>query len=91
MPAVLALVAKWFCVHAIDQGLPPIAFLKTGDLPYWLANTSPAVVVIGYDDDTVFLNDPMFDEAPQCVDWNSFLLAWSEQDYFFALISNENT
>jgi hypothetical protein len=73
---------------ALDQGSPAIVFLMTGDLPCWSANTAHAVVAGGYDDHLVFLNDPMFDEAPQRVGWNDFMPAWSEQDYFFALISN---
>lgn len=72
---------------AVDQETPPIAFLMTGDLPYWSANTSHAVVVVGYDDQTILLNDPMFDEAPQRVSWGDFMLAWSEQDYAFAIVS----
>lgn len=72
---------------AVDQGVPPIAFVMTGDLPYWSANTSHAVVVVGYDDQSILLNDPMFDEAPQRVSWGDFMLAWSEQDFFFAIIS----
>lgn len=73
--------------QAIDNGVPPIVFVKTGDLPYWSANTSHAVVIVGYDEESVFLNDPMFDEAPQCVRWDDFMLAWSEQDYMFAIVS----
>ena len=60
---------------AIDQGNPPLAFLMTGDLPYWPANTSHAVVVVGYDEQDVDLNDPIFDAAPQHVSWGDFMLA----------------
>lgn len=72
---------------AVDQGTPPIAFIMTGDLPYWSSNTSHAVVVVGYEEQTINLNDPMFDEAPQHVSWGDFMLAWSEQDCSFAIIS----
>ena len=72
---------------AIDENQPVIVFVMTGDLPHWLDNTSHAVVLVGYDETTVFLNDPAFDEAPQSVAWNEFMLAWSEQDFMCAFIS----
>lgn len=71
---------------AIDQNLPPILFMKTGDLPYWQGNTAHAVVMIGYDEDTVLLADPQFADSPQRVGWGELMLAWGEQDYYFALI-----
>lgn len=73
--------------NALDQGTPPLVFLKTGDLPYWAADTAHAVVAIGYDDRGIYLNDPMLDSAPQHVNWDDFLLAWNEQDYVYALIT----
>ena len=72
---------------AIDRNQPPIVFLFTGDLPYWPENTSHAVVVVGYDEETVLLNDPEFDDAPQRAGWNEFMLAWGEHDYVYALVS----
>lgn len=72
---------------AIDQNQPIIAFVMTDDLPYWVDNTSHAVVVVGYDETSVMLNDPAFAAAPQSVAWNDFLLAWSEHDFTYALVS----
>lgn len=71
---------------AIDRGLPPIVFLSTGDLPYWQSNLRHAVLVVGYDDAAVYLNDPVFGEASQQVSWGDFMLAWSEFDYRYALL-----
>jgi ABC-type bacteriocin/lantibiotic exporter with double-glycine peptidase domain len=73
--------------QAIDLHLPVIAFLFTGDLPYWQANTPHAVVVVGYDDTHLYLNDPAFAIAPQSVQWDAFMLAWSEMDYAYAAIT----
>ncbi len=72
---------------AIDRNLPPILFVKTGDLPYWQDNTAHAVVMIGYGENTVLLADPQFVHSPQHIDWDALMLAWSEMDYYFALIS----
>ena len=73
--------------RAIDRNLPPIAFFFTGNLSYWQDDTSHAAVVVGYDDDTILLNDPQFDDAPKRIDWSEFMLAWGEQDYLYALVS----
>jgi ABC-type bacteriocin/lantibiotic exporter with double-glycine peptidase domain len=72
--------------NAIDRNLPVVVFLLTGVLPYWKENTSHAAVVVGYGEETVLLNDPLFEDAPQSVRWNEFMFAWSEQDYMYALV-----
>ena len=71
----------------IEQGNPLIAFVFTGDLPYWQANLRHAVVVIGFDAQFVQLLDPAFSDHPKQVAWGDFLLAWSEFDYRYAIIS----
>jgi hypothetical protein len=38
------------------------------------------VVVVGYDESVVYLNDPAFASAPQPVVWDAFLAAWAEYD-----------
>ena len=73
--------------QAIDRDLPVIAFLFTGELPYWPANTPHAVVIAGYDDAHLYVNDPAFAIAPQAVQWDEFMLAWSEMDYAYAVIT----
>jgi ABC-type bacteriocin/lantibiotic exporter with double-glycine peptidase domain len=73
--------------QAIDRNLPVIAFLFTGDLPYWQDNTPHAVVVVGYDDTNCHINDPAVGDAPQVVQWDEFMLAWGEMDYAYAVIT----
>ena len=72
---------------AIERATPPIVFVKTGDLPYWHDNTSHAVVLTGYDDEAVYLNDPAFVANPQRVSWDDFMLAWDELDNSYALVT----
>ena len=72
---------------AIDDGTPPILFLMTGDLPYWQGNTSHAVLLIGYDDTTARLADPVFPTSPQLTTWDELLLAWGEHDYAYATVT----
>jgi len=71
----------------IAQGRPCIVFLDTGELPYWSAATFHAVVVVGMDDEYVYVNDPAFDQAPQPITWGDFDLAWIEQGCYYAIIS----
>ena len=74
-------------LQALSSGVPPIVLLLTTNLTYWDRETAHAVVVIGIDDDTVTVNDPAFSASSQRVPRNEFLLAWSDFDYLYALIS----
>jgi uncharacterized protein YvpB len=69
------------------HGEPCIVFLRTGELPYWQEDTGHAVVLVGMDEDVVYLNDPAFAQAPQRVSRGDFLLAWLEFDYDYAVIT----
>lgn len=70
----------------LDQGSPVIVFVRTGELPYWAYTTDHAVVVVGYDEGHVYVNDPDRSESPIMVSRGDFELAWLERDYAFALI-----
>jgi len=73
---------------AIDQGIPPILFVSTGQLQtYWQDDVQHAVLVIGYDDTYLYLNDPAFPDAPKQVPLDEVMLAWLEFDYVYALIT----
>ena len=74
-------------ILAIDQNTPPIIFLRTGELSYWQSDTQHAVVVVGYDNDDLLLNDPAFQNAPQRVLADELMLAWDELDNFYALLT----
>ncbi len=62
---------------------PCIAFVMTGELPYWIDNTSHAVVVVGLDDDFIYLHDPDFKQDIQ-VPRGDFDLAWLKWDEYYA-------
>lgn len=70
----------------VQKGSPCLTFVQTGDLPYWDENTAHVIVVIGIDDDNIYVNDPAFDMAPQIISLDYFLLAWSEFDHRYAII-----
>ena len=71
-----ALIAK--------QGV--IAFVRTGELPYWLEDTAHALVVVGLVKDVVYVNDPAFEHAPIAVPAGDFELAWESFGSLFATI-----
>jgi ABC-type bacteriocin/lantibiotic exporter with double-glycine peptidase domain len=73
-------------LRAIDAGYPPVAFVWTGELPYWSLSTWHAVVVVGYDEQSVLVNDPAFEVAPQVVSRGDFDLAWIAYDAYYAFI-----
>jgi hypothetical protein len=83
----------------LSSGLPVIVAVRTDGLPHWINRTDiadeekatdHAVVVVGLDDDNVYVNDPDFAQAPQVIEINEFLLAWLEQDYAYAVIGLED-
>lgn len=70
----------------LQQGQSVIVFVRTGELPHWTYSTDHALLVIGYDEDHLYVNDPDRDEAPITVPRGDFELAWLERDYYYALI-----
>ena len=72
----------------LKEGIPLIVRVWTAMLDYWRITTSHVVVVVGYDDAHVFLNDPAFAAAPQRVHWDAFLAAWAEYDETAVIITS---
>ncbi|MEZ4518590.1 MAG: C39 family peptidase [Chloroflexota bacterium] len=72
----------------LGQGVPIIVFVRTGELPYWEANTDHAIVIVGYDIEKgeLFLNDPFFENPAIAVPIGDFELAWSERDFYYATL-----
>ncbi len=74
-------------VAYLARGVPCIAFVHTVHLGYWPEATRHAVVVVGVDEQQVYLDDPFFDVAPQIVSLLEFQLAWDEMDNTYAVIA----
>ena len=73
----------------LENGLPPIALVNTNELSYWDEATGHAVVVVGLEAETIYLNDPAFPDAPKKIAVDEFLLAWIDADQFYALVKLE--
>jgi uncharacterized protein YvpB len=55
-------------------------------LDYWPVETSHVVLIVGYDEQNVYINDPAFAEAAHTVPWDAFLAAWAEFDEMAVII-----
>ena len=71
----------------LNAGLPVIARVWAAMLDYWQVTTSHVVVVVGYGETSVYLNDPAFATVPQQVVWDAFLATWAEYDETAVVIS----
>ena len=70
----LELLRTW-----LAQDVPVIAFVQTAELPYWDGvEARHTVVVIGLDDENVYLLDPARDLDVITVSLGDFVLAWEE-------------
>ena len=72
----------------LQDGHPVIVFVLTDELPYWSCSTAHALVVVGYDEDYIYANDPYRAEAPIAIARGDFELAWQERDYHYVVISS---
>lgn len=61
--------------------------VRTDELPYWNYATDHAVVVVGFIENHVYVNDPAFAAAPIAVPLAAFELAWMNFDYRYAVLT----
>lgn len=91
----LGLFARWQRYGSLDLvqqylelGLPVIVAVRTWALPHWHpTDNEHAIVVVGFDDEAIYVNDPFFNEAPLLIPRERFLNGWADRDEQFALIS----
>jgi len=74
----------------LRKGVPCIVFLWTGNLEYWNIACWHTVVVIGFEENIIYVNDPFFSDAPQKADLHNFLNAWALCDFTLATIRKPN-
>ena len=76
--------------NALDQEIPPIILVYTGELPYWEQATAHAVVLLGFDEQAVHLNDPAIAQGDISVSLGDFELAWLEMANLYTLIAKRS-
>lgn len=72
--------------NCLDAQTPPIVFVNTGELSYWIETTGHALLVSGLDETHIALHDPAFVDAPKLISVAEFDLAWLEMDQFYAIL-----
>jgi hypothetical protein len=71
----------------LASGIPIIAFIEAGELPYWRGKFfKHAVVIIGLEAQLIWLLDPDVDSTPIAVHADEFMLAWGGMDYLYAAV-----
>ena len=74
-------------LNHLTNGQPCLIPVDTDELPYWPVDSNHAVLLIGLDDDYVYLNDPAFSNGPLQVSRGDFDLAWLERDEYYVVIA----
>jgi ABC-type bacteriocin/lantibiotic exporter with double-glycine peptidase domain len=59
----------------LAQRIPVILLVDTAQLPYWSRRAAHAVVLVGLDGSTAYVNDPAFAISPLALSFNDLLLA----------------
>jgi len=65
---------------------PCMTPVQTEELSYWAEQTDHAIVVVGLDEEFIYLNDPAFPNAPIQVSRGEFDLAWLARDEAYAVV-----
>lgn len=73
----------------LQNGVPCITLVRTADLSYWDYGTDHALVVVGFDEQAISVNDPAFNEYPISVPVIEFELAWMAFDYRYGVITHQ--
>lgn len=73
--------------HHLQNSHPCIVLVRTAELPHWTYATDHAVVVVGIEDQQVYVYDPAFAAAPIAIPLIAFELAWMDFDYRYALLT----
>lgn len=60
--------------------------VDSDDPMQWPYFSNHVVVVVGFNPDEVYVNNPAVADAPEIVDVNTFLWAWSRRDYEYAVV-----
>lgn len=62
--------------------------MATEELPYWQQmSVRHVVVVVGMDNEHVYLNDPEFTHAPIGVTIGDFDLAWLQREEYYGVLT----
>ncbi|MDZ7289931.1 MAG: hypothetical protein ONB44_10070 [candidate division KSB1 bacterium] len=66
--------------------IPVIVFVDTALVPYWDESAYHGLPVVGYDEESVIINDPFFDQETIRVPFANFLEAWGANENYMVVI-----
>lgn len=80
--ATLLEVESW-----IERSIPVIASVQTSELSYWKGQIAQhAVLIVGLDEDLVYVLDPAQEPDVIATSIDEFLLAWDEMGFTYSLL-----
>lgn len=79
------------CSTVLYQKVPVIVFVDTAPLSYWNESAYHVVLVVGYDEEAVIVNDPNFDRAEIRIPKEEFLQAWNLRRNYMVLIKKKTS
>jgi uncharacterized protein YvpB len=76
--------------HWLGRQIPIIAFVNTSSLAYWQGQVAQhAVLLVGMDEQTIYLLDPAKTQKVVTIAIDEFMLAWDEMEFAFAVITTQ--
>lgn len=69
--------------------IPIIVFVNTEFLPHWDEAAYHVVLVVGYDDESVIINDPFFDKDEVRVPVTDFFKAWGKEHNYMVIVKRK--
>jgi ABC-type bacteriocin/lantibiotic exporter with double-glycine peptidase domain len=72
---------------ALQNGVPPICIVNTDAFSHWNESAQHAVVVTDLNASTVVLNDPALAHHSVRVGLEEFMLAWSDMDLQYVILT----
>ena len=57
--------------------IPVIAFVDTSPLNYWKLSAAHVLVIVGFDEENIIVNDPFFEKQEIKIPITIFMEAWS--------------
>lgn len=70
--------------------IPVIVFVNTASLPHWDESAYHPLLVVGFDEESVIINDPFFGQEEIRVPIANFLDAWAKVENYMAVIKKKN-
>ncbi len=69
--------------------VPVIVFVDTAYLPHWDEAAAHVVLVVGYDEENIIINDPIMDDKELRIPATMFFNAWGKNQYYMIVIKKK--